>query len=239
MVLQLLNKWYKKEIEEKIMRYGIIILFIVGSVALMADNYSDAYSQSMKLEQQGQYRKAIDYLKYVYSSYRYDYELNLRLGWLYYLNKKHRTSVKYIRAAMRIKNNSIEAKTMILLPLTYLKKWSMLKRYARMVLKRSPSNYYALIRLAYAYYLQKNYKKSNLYYLRLYTFYPGDINTKLGLAMSYLAIGKKAHAAMYYKKVLKIYPNHQTALRGYNYAIGKKQTYLYSQKKDKVKTVWR
>ena len=184
------------------------------AMASMYTDYQKAYSKSFVHEQNQKYTKAIQILKKIYGQYSYDYELNLRLGWLSYLNKKDKTASKYLKIAMKIKPSGLEAKNMILLPLTRLRKWKTLRHYARLVIKRSPTNYYANIRLAYAYYLQRKSKRALGVYLKLYTYYPSDTSVKLGLAATYLQMRKKDKALVFYKEILKTNIYHKAAQIG-------------------------
>ena len=199
------------------MRYLIYlsILFTVAPTASELTDYQKAYILSVSLENKVQYGEAVKALEVVYYRYSDDYEINLRLGWLNYLKQNYRISTAFLEHAVKLKAGSIEAKTMILLPLLYLKKWDQLEKYAKIVIKHSPSNYYANIRLAYAYYLKREYQKSIERYQALYTYYPGDINIRLGLASTYMKLKNKVKARSLYSSILRIYPYHYNAYSGY------------------------
>lgn len=196
----------------------LLLLLLLLSTSLFSANltdYQENYFKSFTLEENKKYDEAIELLETIYPKYKYDYELNLRLGWLYYTNKKYQKSIEYLKNANNIQKNSIEPLNMILLPYTALKDIENVKKYASLVIKKSPANYYALIRLAYAYYSVKKYKKALQQYKVLVSFFSSDTNAKLGLAATYLKLKDFINAQKYYLEILKVSPYHETAYKGY------------------------
>jgi len=195
----------------------LIFAFIVTSfTALTAlTDFQTKYQESFSLEYQKKYTQAINSLLKIYPKYQYDYELNLRLGWLNYKSGKYEESIKYLLKANNINKNALEPLNMILLPLTALGKIKEVKKYALIVLKKSPADYYANIRLAYAYYKNQNYKQALHQYKILNSFYPSDNNVKLGLAATYLKLKNFLNSRKYYLEILKTSPYHKTAYQGY------------------------
>lgn len=66
-----------------------------------------AFSSSYKFESFKQYGEATKALMKVYDIN--SYVINLRLGWLTYLNGEHTASIKYYNQAINLKPKSIEA----------------------------------------------------------------------------------------------------------------------------------
>lgn len=201
------------------MHYLLLILLLV-SQPLWAElnDYQAAYSGSFTLEQELKYKEAAQLLMDISGKYKDDYELNFRLGWLLYLSANYPNSVKYFKKAIKIEDGAIEAKNMILLPLMASKEWGEVERYANMVIRKEPSNYYANLRLAYTYYLKQSYSNALDRYLVLHSCYPSDIDVKLGIAACYLRVNQKDKAALFYNKILKVYPTHELAKQGYQEA---------------------
>lgn len=177
--------------------------------------YQKAYQVSLDLEKVYEYPQSLQKLQAYYQDYANDYEFNLRLGYLYYLNAQYETSLACFQQAVYLKSGSVEAKNWYLLALMALQKWQEAEDYAKIIIKQDPSNYYANIRLAYIYYLQKKWEHALDRYQMLYTLYPSDPDLKLGLASTYLAMGQKAKANYFYSEILKVYPFHSTAYYGY------------------------
>ncbi len=193
----------------------IILLLTISLSATELTDYQKNYIKSFVLEEKKSYSKAIEELVKIYPKYQYDYELNLRLGWLYYQNKENKKSINYLKKTMLINENAIEPLNMILLPLTSLKNLKDAKKYSSIVIKKSPANYYAHLRIAYLYYILKKYDKALYHYNILNSFYPSDTSTKLGMAATLLKLKKYDKARGFYISILKVSPYHQIAYNGY------------------------
>jgi len=194
---------------------SILLLVTVNLFSATLTDYQSNYLKSFTLEEEKKYADAIDLLESIYPKYKYDYELNLRLGWLKYLNKDYKNSIKYLESANYVNKNSLEHLNMILLPYTALKDIKNVKKYAMIILKKSPANYYANIRLAFAYYSLGKYKDALARYMVLISFYPSNTSVKLGLAATYLKLKNLSKARKYYIEILKVSPYHETAYNGY------------------------
>lgn len=194
----------------------LISLFLI-SISLFGEltDFQSAYFTSFAQENGGKYDEAIKTLLEIEAKYKYDYELNFRLGWLYYATSKFSESEKYIKKAISIKENSIEAKSMYLLTLTGLKKWDDIEQITKQIYKQSPNDYYTHIRHAYALYLQQKYETALTHYEILYSYYPSDLSVKLGIAATLFQMKKYDKAKQFYIEVLKISPYHETAYIGY------------------------
>ena len=199
------------------MKKLIISFLLITNLLFCAEltDYQKNYTKTFELEYQKKYTQATKLLLEIYPKYKYDYELNLRLGWLYYLSGNYKKSIEYIKFSLKINPNSIESLNMILLPFTALKDIKSVKKYATMAIKKSPANYYANIRLAYAYYSLKMFKEALHQYKILNSFYPSDTDSKLGLAATYLKLKDYKNARKHYLEILKVSPYHKTAYQGY------------------------
>jgi tetratricopeptide (TPR) repeat protein len=196
----------------------LLLLLLLITTSLFSANLTDYqtnYLKSFTLEENKKYDDAVKLLEEIYPKYKYDYELNLRLGWLKYLDGKYDSSIEYLGNANKINKNAIEPLNMLLLPYTALKDIKNVKKYASLVIKKSPANYYAHIRLAYAYYYLNKFEEALHHYKILNSFYPSDIDGKLGLAATYLKLKDFINAQKYYLEILKVSPYHETAYNGY------------------------
>jgi len=87
----------------------LAILLITNSVNLYGqDEIINVFKESYTLEQKGDFSKAIEKLNKVYLAD--SYEMNLRLGWLYYVAGKLTESETYYQKAINLKPYSIEAR---------------------------------------------------------------------------------------------------------------------------------
>jgi tetratricopeptide (TPR) repeat protein len=70
------------------------------------EKINNAFAKSYEFETKNDYTSAINALKDIYTPDYYD--VNLRLGWLYYKNAKDLESLKHYQTAIDLKPNSIE-----------------------------------------------------------------------------------------------------------------------------------
>jgi len=93
---------------------SIIILNVSNSFS-QNNIYVAAFSKSYQCEYNKDYEGAIKSILDKYDSK--SYEVNLRLGWLYYKAEKFNESVQYYQNAIGMKPSSIEAKGWLIFPL--------------------------------------------------------------------------------------------------------------------------
>ena len=132
---------------------ALALLITIGVSPLFGQTFEatqQAFSKSYDYEKEGTYQKAIDELKNVYLAD--SYELNLRLGWLNYLQGQFTESSAYYQKAITLKPFSIEAKFGYVYPLAASGNWSLLKTQYLEILKIDPQNTLANYRLGLIYY---------------------------------------------------------------------------------------
>ena len=132
---------------------SLAIMFVVlGAKQAACDDASlrQALVQSCEQEKNKDYAKAVAVLTAQDAANKGNYVLNLRLGWLQYLDHKNAESERYYRAAIESSPKSIEAKLGCLLPLLAASKHKEAETLARQILKEDPRNYYANLRLVTA-----------------------------------------------------------------------------------------
>ncbi|MCK5703023.1 MAG: tetratricopeptide repeat protein, partial [Cyclobacteriaceae bacterium] len=101
----------------------IIIVLGFGSLALGQNSTKvyESFIESYGLEATGNYSNAIDKIIDIYAEDSYD--MNIRLGWLYYNLGNYPESEKYYQRSMEILPYSIEAKLGYVLPVSGLGYW--------------------------------------------------------------------------------------------------------------------
>lgn len=178
------------------------------------DDLQKAFKLSYKYESEGKYSDAIEVLKNVYVSN--NYEINLRLGWLYYLNKQYSESMNYYKNAMNIMPYAIEAKFGYTYPASAVEDWDKVADSYLDILKIDPNNTIALYRLGLIYYYKPNYQKAYECFEKVVNLYPFDYYSNLMLAWSNYQLGKGKEAEVLFNKVLLISPDDSSALEGLN-----------------------
>lgn len=197
------------------MKYLIIIYFLSFSLlsnAQYSERVLKTFEQSYALEKAGDFRKAISQLREVYQED--SYEINLRLGWLYYNAGLFDDSKAHYRKALTILPYSEEAKFGIILPLAARAEWDEVIRYYNQILANSPGNTIALYRLGLIYYNRKDYSQAARNFQKVVDLYPFDYDGLLMMAWTNLQLGKSREARVLFNKVLLYSPGDTSALEG-------------------------
>lgn len=135
----------------------------------------EALRQSSGFEKSQDFEKAIAAVLPLAAAHADDYTLNVRLGWLNYLDKKYDASEKSYRAAIEAAPQSIEAKLGLLLPLLADAKYQTAESVARQILETDPANYLANLRLAVALRLQLKLDEAQEIVESNLAKYPADV----------------------------------------------------------------
>src|SRR3954468_11766563 len=99
----------------------LCIALLLASFSKAQTNSETAFSKSYAFEYETQYTKAIAALLELNTS---NYQVNLRLGWLYYMNKDYATSESFYKKAITLEAASVEARFGIVLPMSALGNWN-------------------------------------------------------------------------------------------------------------------
>jgi tetratricopeptide (TPR) repeat protein len=167
-----------------------------------------AFSKSYLYEYETQYNKAIQALQELGAE---SYQLNLRLGWLHYLNKDYMKAETYYRKAISIEPASVEARFGLALPLSALGNWNEILNVYMEILKQDPNNSIANYRTASIFYSRNNYAEATKYILKVIRIYPFDYDSNLLYGKILLAQGKPTEAKKFYEKAIQYNPQSEEA----------------------------
>lgn len=200
------------------MRRALIILCVIlqaGNLYALSDQeVRDAYYKSYQYEQTENYNDAIKSILIVYQEYPNTYTVNLRLGWLYYLNSNYANSLKRYADAGRIAPASLEAKLGHLLPLLAQQRYRDVEKEAFQILNIDYYNYYGNLRLAYALRMLKKHDTAEKIALKMLEIYPLDVSFLIEYALAKHGMGDVATAVESFHSVLTLDPENITA-KGY------------------------
>ncbi|WCT12572.1 tetratricopeptide repeat protein [Mucilaginibacter jinjuensis] len=143
-----------------------------------------------------------------------NYEINIRLGWLNYLNQNYNASQSYYQKAVNLKPGSIEAKFGYVKPLSFLKSWDKVLDQYLSILKIDPQNTQANYWAGIIYYNHKQYDSAIKCFRGVINLYPFDYDGNHMIAWSLLLSGKKAEARPYFEKALLIKPGDDSSEDG-------------------------
>lgn len=183
----------------------LAFLSLITTSITAQNNISTAFYNSYTYENEKNYDKAIQSLNAVYSESSYD--INLRMGWLYYIQGDYLKSQNKYKQAVKLAPKSIEAKFGLIYPLTALQNWNEVLKVYEQILLLDPNNSKANYHVAYIYYVRKDFAKANQYANKTYTLYPFDYDSNLLLGRINISLGKILEAKNYLNKALNYSPS--------------------------------
>lgn len=187
----------------------ILIAILFSFKFIIAQTTEAAFSKSYSFEYETQYAKAISALTDLKTE---SYQINLRIGWLYYLSKDYTKSEQYYRKAIALEPLSIEARFGLVLPLSMVGNWnSVLATYLE-IIKLDPNNSTANYRISSIYFARKDYANAKTYVGKILKFYPFDYDSNLLLGKILMAESKNAEAKKYFLKALEYNPQSEEAI---------------------------
>mgnify|MGYP001764943961 CR=1 FL=1 len=190
----------------------LVLCITVMANAQQEQRLQGAFRESYVQEGNKQYPDAIASLQKVYDDR--SYEINLRLGWLYYLAKDYPQSQAYYQKAVVLKPYSVEAKLGLAQPLAALQSVDKLLEAYTDILKIDPqhsvTNYWAGV----IHYNRRKYEQAAKYFEKVANLYPFDYDGNHMLAWSYLNLGRNNDAKILFNKALLIRPGDVSCLEG-------------------------
>jgi tetratricopeptide (TPR) repeat protein len=202
------------EILKKIALGASLILTLSSVKAQTTGEMQAAFSASYSAELKANYNLAISSLTPVYKEN--NYELNLRMGWLYYNNKNYTASQGYYQKAVKLLPNSIEAKFGNTKPLSALQSWDKVLEQYNDILKIDGQNTQANYWAGSIQYNRKKYDLAAKLFERIVSLYPFDYDGNHMLGWTYLMLGRKAEAKNLFNRTLLIKPADSSATDGLN-----------------------
>lgn len=191
---------------------GLMMLVVGTTLAQQDATLQKAFSESYTLESEGKYAAAAQSLMKYYNDK--SYELNLRIGWLNYLQKNYTASRDYYRKATGLKPYSVEARLGLIKPLAALESTDELLKIYEEILKIDPQQVTANYWAGVIQYNRKRYEQASRYFERLVNLYPFDYDANHMLGWTYLQLGRTAESRLLFQKALLIRPGDASALSG-------------------------
>jgi tetratricopeptide (TPR) repeat protein len=196
-------------------RLTFFAIFIISVITANAQDYTKlttAFSESYAKEKSQKYAEAATALKAYYDAD--SYEINLRLGWLTYLQGQFSESMGYYNKAIELMPYAIEPRLGLVLPASSLGNWDMVISQYNKILTIDPNNTVTLYRLGLIMYDKKDYKQAYQYFEKIVNFYPFDYQSVLMLAWTNFRLGKTREAKVLFSKALLYYPEDASAKEG-------------------------
>ncbi|MFO7999458.1 MAG: tetratricopeptide repeat protein [Bacteroidales bacterium] len=190
----------------------IILQLFVALPAWGQDQLQRAFQESYRLEAGGDYRQAAGVLREAYQSD--SYEMNLRLGWLYYQAGAMGESIEHYQRAIALKPYGIEARFGLALPYSAMGRWDDVSDIYRRILETDPQNTVASYRLGLILYNNGQYDRAEPLLEKVVNLYPFDYDSLLLFAWIKFRLGKTREARILFNKVLLHTPEDPSALEG-------------------------
>lgn len=171
-----------------------------------------AFAESYTHEYNKKYGEAINDLSKVYDAN--GYELNLRLGWLYYANKNYTQAQTYYANAVKLKPYSIEAKLGYVKPLSVLEKWDAVLAQYEDILQIDPQHYTANYWAGVIQYNRKKYEAAAKLFEKIVNLYPFDYDANHMLGWTYYFLGRSNDAKILFQKALLYNPSDASSAQG-------------------------
>jgi len=183
---------------------AILIFCSTFSFSQTTEEITTAFTNSYTYEYNSDYTKAIESMTAVYSAT--SYEINLRIGWLYYCNADYAKSQTYYKKAIALQTSSVEALFGYVYPTAALESWDeLLKTYLQIITidsKNSVANY----RVAIMYYYKLDYTTALTYIKKVIEMYPFDYDANVLAAQIYVSKGEITSAKKHYLIALHYNP---------------------------------
>lgn len=181
-----------------------ILLVATEMVALGQTTSSEAFSKSYTYETNKDYTKAVSSITAVYDAN--SYTMNLRLGWLEYLAGEYIKSESYYKKAIALEQKSIEARLGAVYPISATGNWDEVIKVYSEILTIDPQNSTVNYRMAYIYFVRKDYEKAASYAQKVVKLYPFDFDSNYLLGQIYVTQGKILEAKMYLTRAVEYNP---------------------------------
>ncbi len=195
-----------------VLKQILFSLLFLSMLQAGAQNLSDVFAKSYAAEKTGNYTVAISEMNADVN--RSSYEVNLRLGWLFYLDKKHNESVAFYQKAIALKPFSTEPLWGIIYPLSVQEKWTGIEQVYKEILKLDAGNSKANYYLGSIYFYRKDYNAAKKYLSVVTALYPFDHDANLLLAWTTYYLGNKTEAQSLFYHVLNNKPEDASAKEG-------------------------
>lgn len=196
-------------------RLSLLMIFTFIVMVAGAQDYAKltaAFSDSYAKEKSGKYGDAATALKTYYDAN--SYEINLRLGWLTYLQGQFTESMGYYNKAIDLMPYAIEPRLGLVLPASSLGNWDMVIAQYSKILTIDPNNTVTLYRLGLISYDRKDYNQAYKYFEKVVNLYPFDYQSVVMLAWTNYKLGKTREAKILFNKALLYYPEDASAKEG-------------------------
>jgi tetratricopeptide (TPR) repeat protein len=173
------------------------------------------FNESLAAENGKDIPKALQSLEIMVDEAQSDYLINLRLGWLHYLNRDYEKSVQFYKKALDLTaQQSIEAMLGLVLPLAAQSEWAQVEDLYQKILRLDSGHYTANLRLGQIYLNRGEFARAQKYFAVILKRYPGDYEANLSGGWNAYYSGDAPAARKCFEQALMLSPGDTSASRG-------------------------
>ncbi len=187
---------------------ALIVLFGLY-LSLYSEDFSvikESYYKSFNYEKMGNYKEAMKSLASLYKKYPKGYTLNLRMGWLSYLNKNYKDAIYYYNQASLVNSYAVDPKLGMMAVYLDTAKFKEAEKVGNELLKIDFYNFYGNLYISKALFFQKKYDTSLSIVRKMLALYPTSIPFLEMLAKNYKET-KNKHFDSVIKDIIVLDPN--------------------------------
>ncbi len=191
------------------MKKLLILLILVTSLFSNDVEFNlikQSYFKSYDYEKVGRYQEAIKVLVPLYKKYPNGYTLNLRFGWLFYLNEHYKDALEYYNRATQLKPYSMEPKLGLIKVYLNMYQYQKAETVGNTILKVDYYNYYGNFYTIRSLIYQKKYDTALKITKKMLALYPTDVLFLEQLATIYKET-KSPYLQQVYQDILILDPN--------------------------------
>ncbi|MCW8931140.1 MAG: tetratricopeptide repeat protein [Gammaproteobacteria bacterium] len=204
----------------RMLRYLMLLIVIFSLFVLITTRsvYSNInneviWSNSYELEAKGKYKAAAGLIEPLLTQGNDTLEFTLlRYAWLNYLGKNFNDALRSYKRALTLNPSSLDAQLGITLVLLAQQEWNELELVCHKILRQSPWNYHAHLRLMETEQYNKNWLLLKNHAQRVASHFPSESEPLLYLARAEKNLGAQKKAYKVYNRVLKRQPGNIEAL---------------------------
>lgn len=174
---------------------------------------AEAYARSFGYERTEAYEDAVRALAPVYEAYPKGYTVNLRMGWLFYLNGNYSNAEAHYESAEAAAPTALEPRLGRLLPLLAQERWADAEALGYQIVSQDHYSYYGNLRLAAALRMQGKLDAAYQLALKMVTAYPTDVLHLVEFARIVEARGDVEEARRIFGEILILDPENEVARR--------------------------
>ncbi len=197
---------------KKLISTFVLVLAVAIVFAQDYAKLTSAFNESYAKEKNAKYTDAAAVLKAHYDEK--SYEINLRLGWLTYLQGQFSESMGYYSKAIDLMPYAIEPRLGIVLPASAMGNWDLVVLHYNKILNIDPNNTLVLYRMGLINYERKDYKQAYSHFEKVVNLYPWDHDSLLMFAWTNYMLGKTREAKILFQKTLLYNPDDASAKEG-------------------------